>query len=295
MFLPCQRCQRDLAALAEAPRPLDRAQPTLNNRFRKSSSMILWVFVAALFAVATGCNQGLPPAILLANHNTASQARYTQIDPATAGTIIGTIHFAGATPRRIAIDMTPYPACAYASKTPNLSEQYVVHNGRLANVFVYVQAGLGAKRYAPPTTPVVIDQRGCRYIPHVIGVMAGQPVEFRNSDPTLHNIHAASITPGNPEFDISQPPRGGAQQHIFAMPELMIPLRCDLHPWMEAYVNVASSPFYAISDADGHFEIKGLPPGTYTIAAVHEKLASKVMQVTVPAKSTVQANFIFRK
>ena len=244
----------------------------------------------AMPLLAAGCNKGTPPAILTADHVT-----YTQIDPATAGTITGTIHFEGAAPKRIAIDMAQDPACAYAGKTPNLTEQYVVQDGKLANVFLYVQSGLGAKIYAPPTTPVVLDQKGCRYVPHVIGVMAGQPVEFRNSDPTMHNVHPAPSAPGNQEFDISQPPMDGTQQHVFAKPELMIPVRCNNHPWMEAFINVAANPFFAVSDADGHFEIKGLPPGTYTIAAVHEKLASKSIQVTVPAKATVQADFTFGK
>jgi len=255
--------------------------------------MALSVGAIVLLATTAGCNQEKPPAVLLADHDTPARIVYSQIDPATAGTITGTIHFKGAAPRRIAIDMAQDPACAYASKIPNLTEQYVVHNGKLANVFLYVQSGLGAKRYAPPTTPVVLDQKGCRYVPHVIGVMAGQPVEFRNSDPTMHNIHPAPTTPGNSEFDISQPPMDGTQQHAFAMPELMIPIRCNNHPWMEAYINVSASPFYAVSDADGHFTITGLPPGTYTIAAIHEKLTSKAIQVTVPEKSTVQADFTF--
>lgn len=248
-----------------------------------------------LLSLSVGCNQEKPPAILTADHDTPARVVYSHIDAATAGSITGTIHFSGAAPRRIAIDMAQDPACAYASKTPNMTQQYVIHNGKLANVFIYVQSGLGANKYAPPTTPVVLDQKGCRYVPHVIGVMAGQPVEFRNSDPTMHNIHPAPTTPGNQEFDISQPPMDGTQQHVFAMPELMIPVRCNNHPWMESFINVSASPFYAVSDANGHFEIHGLPPGTYMIAAIHEKLASKTMQVTVPLKSTVQADFTFSK
>lgn len=249
----------------------------------------------ALLTITLGCNQGKPPAVLLADHDAPARIVYTPIDPATAGTISGTIHFSGPAPKRIAIDMAQDPACAYSSKSPNLTEQYVVHNGKLANVFIYVQGGLGANRYAPPAAPVVLDQKGCRYLPHVIGVMEGQPVEFRNSDPTMHNVHPAPTTPGNAEFDVSQPPMGGTEQHIFTMPELMIPVRCNNHPWMEAFINVANSPFYAVSDADGHFEIHGLPPGTYTLAAIHEKMATKTMQITVPEKSTVQADFTFSK
>ncbi len=259
----------------------------------------IWTATISTVTVALlatlGCNQGKPPAVLTADNDTPARVVYTPIDPATAGTITGTIHFKGPAPKRIVIDMAQDPACGYASKTPNLTEQYDVNKGKLANVFIYVQNGLGAKQFAPPTTPVVLDQKGCRYVPHVIGVMEGQPVEFLNSDPTMHNVHPAPTTPGNAEFDISQPPMGGAQQHVFRMPELMIPVRCNNHPWMEAFINVANSPFYAVSDANGHFEIHGLPPGTYTLAAVQEKMPSQTMQITVPEKSTVQADFTFSK
>jgi plastocyanin len=242
---------------------------------------------AFLILTVAGCKKNTPA--------TAPEKpiAYTQIDPATAGTITGTIQFSGVPPKRILIDMAQDPACAYSGKGPNYTEQYVVQNGKMANVFIYVKDGLGNRVYAPSTTPVVLDQKGCRYIPHVIGVMAGQPVEFRNSDPTMHNVHPAPTTPGNQEFDISQPPMDGTQQHAFAKPELMIPVRCNNHPWMEAFINVAANPFFAVSGTDGHFEIQGLPPGTYTIEAVQEKLGSKFMQVTVPAKGTAQANFTF--
>ncbi len=251
---------------------------------------------ATALLVATGCQQIKPPLVLTSAHDQpAAPIAYTKIDPTTAGTVTGTIHWKGAVPKRIAIDMAQDPACAFASKTPNLTEQYVVHGGGLANVFIYVQSGLGAKRYAPPTTPVVLDQKGCRYSPHVIGVMAGQPVEFRTDDPTMHNIHLEPTVPGNAAVDISQAPMGQPEQHIFPMAELMLPVRCNNHPWMEAFINVSASPFYAVSDADGHFTITGLPPGTYTLAAIHEKLPSQVLQITVPAHGTVPADFTFSR
>ena len=251
---------------------------------------------AAILFASTGCQQIKPPLVLTNDQNqSAAAVTYTKIDPATAGTVTGTIHWKGAVPQRIRIDMAQDPACAYGSKTPNLTEQYVVHNGGLANVFLYVQSGLGAKRYAPSATPVVLDQKGCRYTPHVIGVMAGQPVEFHTDDPTMHNIHLEPTAPGNVAVDISQAPMGQPEQHIFPMPELMLPVRCNNHPWMEAFINVAQSPFYAVSDADGHFTITGLPPGTYTLAAIHEKLPSQVLQITVPAPGTVHADFTFSR
>jgi plastocyanin len=223
-------------------------------------------------------------------------AANTHIDPATAGTITGTIHFVGKAPTPIAIDMAQDPACAFATKTRNFTEQYVVHNGKLSNVFVYIKSGFDGKVYGPPATPVVLDQKGCRYVPHVIGAMVGQAVEFRNSDPTMHNVHI--VPPADPNaagFDISQPSMGGMQQHVFRAPGLMIPVRCNNHPWMEAFLNVVDNPFFAVSEADGKFEIKGLPPGTYTLVAVHEKLGTQTQSIIVNSHQTSNAEFTFRK
>lgn len=225
-----------------------------------------------------------------------SSVQYSQIDPATAGTVAGTIRFSGKAPAPVAIDMAQDPACGLATKTPNETEQYVVHDGKLANVFVYIQDGLGNRVYLPPATPVVLDQKGCRYVPHVIGVMAGQPVEFRNSDPTMHNVHVIPPAGNNPTgFDISQPPMGGTQQHVFRTPALMVPVRCNNHPWMEAFINVAANPFFAVTGPDGHFEIHGLPPGNYTLTAVQEKLGTKTQSISIASQQTTQADFTFSK
>jgi plastocyanin len=188
------------------------------------------------------------------------------------------------------------PACALATKASNYTEQYVVHDGKMANVFLYVKDGLGNRVYMPTKTPVVLDQKGCRYVPHVIGAMVGQPVEFRNGDPTLHNVHIVPPNAPNPAgFDISQPAMTGTEQHIFRTTGLMIPVRCNNHPWMETFLNVVKNPFFAVSDATGYFEIKGLPPGTYTLEAVQEKLGKQTQSVTVEAHKTVKANFTFGK
>ena len=137
-----------------------------------------------------------------------------QIDTATAGTITGTIHLTKTPPPRVQIDMAQDPVCGIAPD--NFSEQYVVKNGGLQNVFVYIREGLGGKIYAPSTTPVVLDQKGCRYTPHVIAVMVGQPVDFKNSDATMHNVHLMPDVNGNQSMDVSQPPRGGeTQRRVF--------------------------------------------------------------------------------
>jgi plastocyanin len=151
--------------------------------------------------------------------------------------------------------------------------------------------------YAAPTTPVDIDQKGCRYIPHVVGVMVGQPVRFTNSDPTMHNIHMVPTVQGNPVVDISQAPAGGTNgpqdERTFAKAELMIPVRCNNHPWMQAFINVSANPFYAVTDVSGRYMIKGLPPGTYTVVADQEQMGQQTATVTVPAQGTVTQDFTY--
>jgi plastocyanin len=203
------------------------------------------------------------------------------IDPATVATISGRITLQGTPPKAERIKTTSDPNCM----APVFTETFVTgDNGVLQNVFVYVKDGLGNRTFPVPTTPVVLEQKNCTYVPHVLGVMAGQPVELRNSDPTLHNIHA--VPEANREFNMGQPIQGMKQQHIFSAKEVMVPFKCDVHRWMSAFVGVLDHPFYAVTSTDGTFELKGLPPGTYTIEAVHEKLGRQTQTVTVAPKET---------
>ncbi|GGH15867.1 carboxypeptidase regulatory-like domain-containing protein [Silvibacterium dinghuense] len=245
----------------------------------KQTALIL---LSALALAGAGCKKSGPA---------APAQNYVSIDPATAGTISGTIHYEGKPPARIPIDMGQDPACTFADA--NLTEQYVVHNGGLANVFLYVKSGLGDKVYAIPTSPVVMDQKGCRYTPHVVGLRVGQPIKFTNSDNTMHNVHMTPTLGTNQAADLSEPPNDAGETRVLSSPELMIPVRCNNHPWMEAFINVIDNPFYAVSDTDGHFTIHGLPPGTYTIEAVHEVLGKQTATVTVASQQTATANFTF--
>ena len=163
--------------------------------------------------------------------------------------------------------------------------------GNLANVFVYVKDGLGNRTFDTPKEPVTLDQQGCQYHPHVLGVMAGQNIEIKNDDPTTHNIHP---TPkDNREWNESQGPQAAPLEKTFAREEIMLPVKCNQHPWMKMYINVVKSPFYAVTDKEGKYEIKGLPPGDYTLAFVHEKLGEQDQKVTLAAKDakTVDATF----
>src|SRR5271154_5007434 len=216
------------------------------------------------------------------------------LDPATLGTVSGTVRFSGKPPARVKIDMTMDPVCSITGGD-NFAEQYAVKDGKLANVYVYIKSGppMVMGYVGPIPAPVVMDQIGCKYVPHVIAVMRGGSVEFRNSDSTMHNIHTLPTAGGSQPIDISQGAKGAPQTKQFNQPEVMIPVRCNNHPWMNAFINVSATPFFAVTDTNGHFGITGLPPGTYTLAVVHEKMGEQTMTVTIEPKGTAKADFSF--
>ncbi len=212
---------------------------------------------------------------------------------AAGGTITGKVTFTGAAARNPAIDMSEEAACKAKYTTAPTEENVVAGPANaLANVFVYVSAGVPAgQTFTAPATPVVLDQSGCRYHPHVFGVMVGQPVEIRNSDPVLHNIKA--VAKKNRPFNVSQPNAGMKMSRTFSAPEVMVNLQCNVHGWMNAWVGVRPDPFFAVSGTNGSFTIKDLPPGTYTIEAWHEKFGTRTATVTIAGTETKTANITF--
>lgn len=225
----------------------------------------------------------------MAEKEAAPAPAATPIDPATVATVSGTVKFDGTAPKPAKIDMSQDPAC----KGTNDSENIVVDNGDLANVFVYIKDGLGNRTFDVPKDAVVLDQSGCKYHPHVLGVMAGQTVEIKNDDMTTHNIHP---TPkDNREWNESQPPSAAPLEKNFAREEIMLPVKCNQHPWMKMYLSVLDNPFFTVTGKDGSFALKGLPPGAYTLAAVHEKYGEQEIKITVGAKDDKQGvTFDFR-
>ena len=217
-----------------------------------------------------------------------------KVDTANAGSVKGTVALDGTAPKNEAIKMNADPVCMREAKGTQLQETYMVgSDGKsLANVFVYVKDGLGNYVFDTPTTPATIDQKECRYHPHVFGMRVGQPLEIVNSDPTLHNIHA--MPKANQEFNNGQPIQGMKMTHTFTAPEVMVPFKCDVHGWMNAYVGVLNHPYFAVTKDDGSFELKDLPAGTYTIEAWHEKLGATTQSVTIGAKESKELNFTLK-
>ena len=245
----------------------------------------LALLLGALFIVSCGKKESSEEQPATAP---AAAPAATPIDPATAASVSGTVKFDGAAPKPAKIDMSQDANCSGT----NTAENIVVSGGNLENVFIYVKEGLGARAFDVPKEPVTLTQNGCRYKPHVIGVMAGQTIKIINDDPTTHNIHP---TPkDNREWNESQAPKAAPLEKSFAREEILLPVKCNQHPWMRMFVNVVKSPFYAVSGPDGKFEIKGLPPGDYTIAFVHEKLGEQDQKVTLAAKDSKTVDVTFK-
>jgi plastocyanin len=213
--------------------------------------------------------------------------------PAHAAAVKGKVVFEGTPPVMDKIKMDADPQCALKHPDGHASEEVIVNtNGTLKNVFVYVKEGLTGK-FEAPKTPVVFDQQGCRYEPRIFGVQAGQPIQILNSDPTLHNVHA--LPAKSPQFNLGMPIQGMKLTKTFTSPEVMVKIKCEVHPWMVAYAGVLDHPFYSVSNAEGQVELKDLAPGTYVLEAWHEKYGAQTQSVTIGgADETQEIAFTFK-
>lgn len=210
--------------------------------------------------------------------------------PMGTASVTGSVMFEGTPPDmpRIRLD----PECQELHDGPVTARTVVVgEEGGLANVFVRVSDGLGEYSYAPPSEPVVLDQNGCMYHPHVLGVQAGQDIRILNSDPFLHNINAQPSE--NRGFNFGMPNQGDERARSFRVEEVSVPIKCDVHPWMNAYAAVVDHPYFAVTGEDGSFTIDQLPAGTYTIEAWHEQYGTSTQTVTVEDGGSASARFTF--
>lgn len=204
----------------------------------------------------------------------------------------GVVHFEGKMLAPKPISMSADPVCAKQHPSPVLAQEVSTDaKGDLQNVIVFVADGLGDRTFDPPTQPAVVEQKGCMYAPHVLAVRANQPLEVLNEDATSHNIHPTPAN--NREWNKAEPP-GSKMEEAFAREEIAIPVKCNVHPWMRAYIAVFKHPFFAVTGKDGGFDLTGLPPGTYTLKAWHEKFGTATQTVTVGPNETKEISFVFK-
>jgi hypothetical protein len=261
-------------------------------RLRNAWVVVLGCAVAASITACGGSQE--TSSTSAAPSSPAGAPAGQKVDTANAGKVSGTVSLEGTAPKNETIKMNADPVCMREAKGTQTQETYTVSSDgkTLGNVFVYVKDGLGNYVFDAPTDKATIDQKECRYHPHVFGMRVNQPLEIVNSDPTLHNIHA--MPKANQEFNNGQPIQGMKMTHTFTQKEVMVPFKCDVHGWMNAYVGVLDHPYYAVTKDDGKFELKDLPAGTYTIEAWHEKLGTQTQSVTLGAKESKDVNFSFK-
>ena len=231
--------------------------------------------IAPLLVLLAACGSKPQPVA----QQKAVPVEYFHVDPATAGTISGRIVFRGPKPARQKIDMESDAGCPTAG---GYNEPIVTgKTGGLTSAFVYIQSGLESKKFEPASQPVALDQHGCMFAPRVIGMRAGEILRVTNSDQVSHNIHP--MPTNNREWNQQQSPGTPELEHKFPRPDVMIPVKCNVHSWMHAYIGVVDHPYFSVTGADGSFEWKNVPPGDYVVAVWHEKLGELKRNVHLAA------------
>jgi plastocyanin len=250
----------------------------------------------AALALLAGCSQAPVTKTEKADKTekpVAAAPVYFKVDPATAGVLKGKISFTGKKPAKKKIDVSEDPQCAKMHKTGPFDESVVVNpNGTLANVFVYIKQGLEGKTFEPPAEPVTIDQSGCWFKPRVIGIQTGQTLKVTNSDPVTHNIHPLAQV--NRAWNQSQDPGAEPLKRRFKEREVMIKVKCNIHSWMRAWIGAVEHPYFAVTGADGTFEIRNVPPGDYTIEVWQEQYGTQEQKVTVKPSGSEAVDFTFK-
>ncbi|MBI4903999.1 MAG: hypothetical protein HY820_10210 [Acidobacteria bacterium] len=217
---------------------------------------------------------------------------FFKVDPATAAKLTGHVTFKGKAPAAKRISMEAEEDCAALHKTPVFEDKVILaKDGSLANAFVYVKTGLEGKTFPPAETAVVMEQKGCQFLPRVLALRTGQTFTVRNADPVSHNIHP--MPKNNRDWNQQQTPGAPDLQRRFAYPEVMIPVKCNIHNWMRAFVAVLPHPYYAITAQDGKFTIDNLPPGQYTVAVWHEAFGELSHELRIESTTPPLLTFAF--
>lgn len=242
------------------------------------------IFMSAICLIACNNSAETPPVA----------ASVPPVDPSTVATVTGRVVLDGTPPAAEVIRLDSDPKCLTLTQGEERRAEYVVlgTGNSLRNAFVYVKEGLPARLYPIPSNPVVLDQQQCRYVPRVLGIQVGQQLVIRNSDPLLHNVRAEGQI--NQPFDVGTPIQGMEIKRTFSTREIMVPFKCNVHSWMNAYVGVLEHPFFAVTDDSGRFSIAQLPPGSYTIEVWHERLGTQTQQVTVAARDAKDMTFTYK-
>lgn len=248
----------------------------------------LRLLAGVCLAAAAACGGGTPEQPE-AQPSTGSK----RVDASKAAQVTGRITFEGPVPENPLVRPASDPFCMRETPEGTRLERIAVSEDKgLENVFVYVTDRFGEYQFDVPTEPVHLDQQGCVYKPHVAGVRAGQPLVVTNSDETLHNVNA--MAQNNRSFNVGQGIKGQKNTTTFTVRDVMIRFKCDVHPWMSAYVGVVEHPYFAVSANGGRFELKDLPAGTYTVQAWHEQLGTQSQTITVADNETKTLNFTFK-
>ncbi|NOT55325.1 MAG: hypothetical protein HOP18_12020 [Deltaproteobacteria bacterium] len=262
---------------------------------RYASFSVMGLVVSALLSACGGGSDDKSTAGTKTKQATAAPAQPAKpLDLTTVGTITGTIRFEGPAPEQSVAQLSGWSECSAQHPQGNPpAGDVLVADGKLQNAMVYIKDGLGNWAFAVPTEPATMDQKGCVFIPRVLGAQIGQPLKFLNSDPMAHNVHgfAQKASPWN----ISLSVKGTSRSVKVDKPESMIEIKCDIHPWMRAYLGVFDHPYFALSGADGSFTLKNVPPGEYTIEAWHERFGTRSQKVTVGAKEAKAIEFAFQQ
>src|SRR5580658_10456926 len=246
-----------------------------------NSKKLLSMFALTLAALTLATLISAPPAVRAGSPPTA-----------TGATVRGSVRFEGKIPAGKAISMSADPVCAKQHLSPVMAQEVMADSkGDLQNVIVFVSEGLGDRTFDAPTEPVVVEQKGCMYMPHVLAVRANQTLHLINDDPTSHNIHPTPAN--NREWNKAELP-GSTMDETFSRPEIAIPVKCNIHPWMRGYIAVFKHPYFAVTGKNGSFDLSNLPPGTYMIEAWHEKLGTATQKITIGASETKNLDFVFK-
>jgi hypothetical protein len=253
------------------------------------------LLLPACLLALTACSKSDTPGAPIGSAQTTSGPKPTGATGLIgAAKIGGQVLFHGPVPA-FREPSAPFPECG--ERTPQDPLQ-VSQSGGVANAFVYIKDGLPPGDYPLPTAPVLLDQKACDYHPRVFGIRAGQPLQIRNSDPVLHNVHSrgagAGLAGGPNAFNVAMPVQGMSTTRSFPEPQVPVSIGCDVHPWMRAFAGVVSHPFFAVTGADGSFSLENLPAGTYTLEAWHERLGRTTAQVIVSANAAAQVQLEFK-